>query len=94
MQNILYIVWTEKNKVGIPIIDEQHRGIISTINSLHYFIQTGQGEQIIRPTLIMLEQYVDIHFKTEEALMWEADRFEIFFSTTQLCKTLTTFTLN
>jgi len=72
MKNILYIVWSDTNNIGIPIIDEQHRGIISTINSLHYFIQTGHGDEIIKPTMIMLEQYVDIHFRTEEALMTEA----------------------
>ncbi|HDL18487.1 MAG TPA: bacteriohemerythrin [Bacteroidetes bacterium] len=73
MKNILYIVWSEINKLGIPIIDEQHRGVISTINSLHYFILTGHGQEIVKPTLIMLEQYVDVHFKTEEALLTEAN---------------------
>ncbi|BCO09520.1 hemerythrin [Desulfolithobacter dissulfuricans] len=73
MNNILYIVWSDNNNIGIPIIDEQHRGIISTINSLHYFIQTGHGDEIIKPTMIILEQYVDIHFKTEEALMKKAN---------------------
>ena len=73
MKNSLYIVWNDNNNLGISIIDEQHRGIISTINSLHYFIQTGQEYEIIKPTMIMLDQYVDIHFKTEEALMAEAN---------------------
>ena len=72
MKNILYIVWGENNKLGIPIIDEQHRGIISTINSLHYFMQTGHEYDIIKPTMIMLEQYTDVHFKTEEVLMTQA----------------------
>ncbi len=72
MKNMLYIVWGDNNKLGIPIIDEQHRGIISTINSLYYFVQTGHGHEIIKPTMIMLEQYVDVHFKTEERLMAEA----------------------
>jgi len=34
MENNLYIVWNQNNNVGIKIIDEQHRGTISTINSL------------------------------------------------------------
>ncbi len=69
----LYIIWSDKNKLGVPIIDEQHRGIISTINSLHYFIQIGHGEEVLRPTLVMLAQYTEIHFKTEEALMKSAN---------------------
>lgn len=73
MKNILYIVWSDNNKLGIPIIDEQHRGIISTINSLHYFIQTGHEHEIIKPTMTMLEQYTEVHFKTEEALLAEAN---------------------
>ena len=73
MENILYIIWSDNNKLGIPIIDEQHRGLISTINSLYYSIQTGHGDEIIKPTMIMLQQYIGIHFKTEEALMAEAN---------------------
>ncbi len=73
MYNNLYINWTDKNNIGIKIIDEQHRGIISAINSLYYFIQTGHQEDIIKPTIVTLEQYIKIHFQTEEALMLEAD---------------------
>ena len=62
MKNNLYIVWTDNNEVGYPIIDEQHRGIISIINTLHYFIQTGKGNEVIKPTMIMLEQYINYHF--------------------------------
>ena len=73
MYNNLYINWTKENEIGIKIIDEQHRGIISTINSLYYFIQTGQKKEIIVPTISALKQYIKIHFQTEEALMLEAD---------------------
>ena len=68
----LYIVWNDSSNTGIPIIDEQHRGIISTINSLHYSIRTGEGDKVIKPTLITLEQYIIIHFRTEESLMEHA----------------------
>ncbi len=73
MKNILYIVWNEKNNTGISIIDEQHRGIISTINSFHYLIQNGHTHDIIKPTIIMLNQYTKIHFHTEEELMQKAN---------------------
>jgi hemerythrin-like metal-binding protein len=73
MQNNLFIVWNDTNKTGIPIIDEQHRGIISNINSLHYFMQLGHGEEILKPTLIVLNQYVGIHFRTEIALLVKAN---------------------
>ncbi len=71
MRKNIYIVWNENNNLGIPIIDEQHRGIISSINSLYYFIQSGLADEIIKPTMIVLEQYVKVHFKTEEMLLEE-----------------------
>jgi len=73
MKASLYIVWRQAYEFGIPIIDEQHRGIVSTINSLHYFIKSGRGDEIIEPVLTMLEQYADIHFKTEEELCAETN---------------------
>ena len=69
MKNVLFIIWNDSNNTGIRIIDEQHRGIISTINSLYYFAQDGHGIEILKPILIMIEQYVEIHFRTEESLM-------------------------
>ena len=78
MQSLLYIVWNEKNNLNIPIIDEQHRGIVATINSFHHFAQKGQAREVIRPTLLILEQFTELHFETEEALMKESGypRFE------------------
>jgi len=72
MKNVLYIVWTERNNTGIPIIDEQHRSIVATINSLYYFLQESHGLEISVSTLIIIEQYAHIHFRTEERLMAEA----------------------
>ncbi len=77
MNNNLYIVWMDEDNTGINIVDEQHRGIISTINSLHYFIQNGHGNEVIRPTILSLDQYIKIHFDTEEELMNKADYPEI-----------------
>ena len=73
MMNALYIVWSDSNELGIPIIDEQHRGIVSTINSLHHSIKTKNGAQDLEPILIMLRQYSTIHFRTEQDLMKEAN---------------------
>lgn len=69
---LLYIVWTEKNILAIPIIDEQHRAIVSIINSLHYYIREGHGDNAMKHTLAILEQYTKLHFNTEEALTEEA----------------------
>lgn len=65
----LYIVWNTENELGVPIIDEQHRVAVGTINSLFYFMQMKRGVTALRPTLNVLEQYTKIHFETEEELM-------------------------
>jgi hemerythrin len=69
MSNDLYIVWNKENDLGIPIIDEQHRGLVSAINSYHYFIKEGKGVEMVKPIIMTLVQYIDVHFRTEEPLM-------------------------
>jgi len=66
---MLYIVWSKENQLEIPIIDEQHRGIVSAINSLYFFIRQGSGAEALKPTLDTLMGYTNIHFKVEEGLM-------------------------
>lgn len=65
----LYISWKKESELGIPILDEQHRAIVATINSLFYFIQKGRGIDALRPTLNVLDQYTKIHFEAEEELI-------------------------
>jgi hemerythrin-like metal-binding protein len=69
MDYSLYINWDEHNDTGVPIIDDQHKGIVSTINSLYHFMRGGHGEDILQPTLEILRLYTIVHFRTEERLM-------------------------
>ncbi|MEQ1529043.1 MAG: hemerythrin domain-containing protein [Methylococcales bacterium] len=69
MSHILFIVWQDDDAVGVPIIDEQHRGIIATINSLHYFIQEGHGLEGLKPTMDILKQYMKFHVVTEDGIL-------------------------
>ncbi|MFC1808760.1 bacteriohemerythrin [Candidatus Omnitrophota bacterium] len=73
MDNTLYIVWGEENTVGISILDEQHRSIVSTINTLDYYIKKGTGKHVVSAILKILEEYSKLHFETEEDLMKQAD---------------------
>jgi hemerythrin len=57
--------------LNIPIIDEQHRVIVASINSLYYFNQKGRVDEIFFSTLRILEEYTNLHFKTEEDLLQE-----------------------
>ena len=63
--NIL-IVWQPSYNLGIPIVDEQHRGIVSTINSLCYAIQKKHGNEILKPIIGMVNEYTRFHFEIEE----------------------------
>jgi len=65
MHNV-FLVWKPEYDLGIPIIDEQHRGIVTIINSLHYGTQSCCVKNILSPTFGMLHSYADIHFQTEE----------------------------
>ena len=62
----VFIVWKPEYDLGIHIIDEQHRGIVTIINSLHYGTQSSTIKNILVPTIGMLRCYADIHFQTEE----------------------------
>ena len=62
------IVWKPEYDLGISIVDEQHRGIVSTINSLYYGMQNKHGDDVLIPTVHMIYEYTRIHFHTEEEL--------------------------
>jgi hemerythrin len=63
--NIL-IVWKPDYNLGIPIVDEQHRGIVSTINSLCFAIQNRHGNEMLKPIIGMVNEYTRFHFEIEE----------------------------
>lgn len=69
MKKNLYIIWNENNNTDIPIIDEQHRAIISAINTLHYFITNNKESKLIESIIITLDQYTKLHFNTEEEII-------------------------
>ncbi len=64
-RNVL-IAWKPEYEQGIFIIDEQHRGITSVINSLYYAMRTDQGTDMLLPVIEMVTAYTRIHFTMEE----------------------------
>lgn len=71
MPILLFIKWDEQSEIGYSIIDEQHRGLVATINSLFYFLQQGWALVDLKPTILLLEQYIMFHLKTEESILLE-----------------------
>ena len=69
----LFIRWEEEvHKTGLTILDEQHRGLVSLINSFYFHKNDPFIERILVPTALMTINFAKIHFITEQELMTEA----------------------
>ncbi len=74
----LYLSWQDEfSQDDGHIIDEQHRGVLASINSLHYFLQQGHGIEALLPTAKIVLQYLQFHAKTEEGILRDAGYGEI-----------------
>jgi hemerythrin len=63
------IQWTEDLATDVPDIDAQHKELFSRINRLLESCNQGKGRTEVGKTLSFLEEYVLIHFSTEEKIM-------------------------
>ncbi len=70
----LYIVWRDEYDTGIPVLDEQMRGLVSLINSFYFHRADASREieRVLVPTAEMFKSYVQINFFTLEQLMDQA----------------------
>jgi len=73
MNKPFFINWQDEFIQGEALIDEQHRAVLATINSFHYFLQQGQGVEALMPTVNILVRYIGFHMKTEEGLLRAAE---------------------
>ena len=60
---------TPELRVGIDSIDEQHKELLSRINSLFDALGRGGGNAQVHGMMEFLEKYVQYHFATEEGYM-------------------------
>jgi hemerythrin-like metal-binding protein len=73
MNQHLFIQWTDHNETGIPLIDEQHRGIVSIINTFYYLMGHGDSNNHLYSCISdTMRNYSHIHFTTEEGLLQAA----------------------
>lgn len=66
-----HLIWTEDLNTGIPVIDGQHRQIVSYINHLHD-ARESNDRKAIGDVINDLVDYTLSHFSFEEELMLEA----------------------
>jgi hemerythrin len=65
--------WNEKFATGIEKIDTQHRELFTRINNLLDACTQRKGEEMIGEVMRFLEDYIVVHFSTEEEFMLKYD---------------------
>ena len=63
------IVWTKDFSVGVTMLDEQHKRLVSTLNKLIQNPGAGTRSETVADILTELTNYAQEHFKSEEELM-------------------------
>jgi len=63
------IQWSDKRRIGIPELDEQHQAMVSMLNELHLAIIGRNARETSRTILERLAEYPARHFPREEDLM-------------------------
>ncbi len=70
----------EKLSVYIKGLDNQHKYLVNTLNSLYHATVAGEGYRVLRDILSRLVEYTKFHFCSEEILMekydYPRDKFE------------------
>jgi diguanylate cyclase (GGDEF)-like protein/hemerythrin-like metal-binding protein/PAS domain S-box-containing protein len=63
------IAWSNDHEVGVAVIDQQHRELVTRVNGLARAIAAAEETARVRDLLADLSGYTAMHFATEEALM-------------------------
>ncbi|HPN84791.1 MAG TPA: bacteriohemerythrin [Victivallales bacterium] len=63
------IKWDDTLSVGLEMIDEEHKTLISKINDVSEAISKGMGEAQVAQTIEFLRDYSKKHFSAEENIM-------------------------
>jgi hemerythrin len=61
-------MWKESLKIGVTLIDSEHKELCQKIDDLFAACAKGQGKEEIMKTLEFLESYTIKHFSDEEKL--------------------------
>lgn len=69
MTQIQPLVWSDDYKIGIDIIDNEHKSLVSSFNRFVDQINQYEEAATIKYGLDILESYISYHFKHEEDIM-------------------------
>ena len=63
------VTWTQDLSVDVKEIDAQHKELFRRINSLDSEMKKGRAKEEVLKVIEFLDEYVVIHFRTEEMFM-------------------------
>lgn len=63
---MVFMTWNEQLKVGIDVIDDDHRKLVELINELHDGMMAGCNREALGSILDRLVSYTRLHFAREE----------------------------
>ena len=61
-------MWDDSLKIGVPLIDGEHRELCDRIDRLFAACNQGRGKEELAGTVEFLESYTKKHFSDEEKL--------------------------
>jgi len=64
----MLVGWEQKFDQHKEIIDDQHRAILTTVNSIHYLFNKDDDANIIKHVMMLYSQ-LQLHFKTEMMIL-------------------------
>jgi len=69
----MLLQWSDALMIGHPIIDYDHQMLVNICNELHHAVKFNQGDAEVKQSLGRLVQYVETHFRREEALFMDSN---------------------
>lgn len=63
------IKWSRRMSVGVPELDDDHKGLLAVINELAAHASGEADEELVRRSLNWLLRYAQTHFAREQAVM-------------------------
>lgn len=63
------IEWTDEYRVGVAVIDDQHRQLVEIVNKFEEALRRKKGSRQVSTILNDLFGYTQEHFATEERLL-------------------------
>ncbi|MGA2329114.1 MAG: bacteriohemerythrin [Bryobacteraceae bacterium] len=64
-----FVEWKPAYSVGVPAIDEQHRGLLDIINRVHEMMKRGGVPPELKSAVQALVSYTRHHFAYEEQML-------------------------